>query len=80
MACGTPVVTTDCEGNRDYAINDINSLVVPPGDVKLTAEAVLRILTLDDLRRKLVKEGLNTAKQWNWNKVVDKFEQAIKEE
>jgi glycosyltransferase involved in cell wall biosynthesis len=80
MACGTPVVTTDCKGNRDYAFNEVKSLVVPPGNVKLAAEAVLRILTENNLRRKLVKEGLKTAKQWNRNKVVDKFEQAIREE
>ncbi|MEM3551871.1 MAG: glycosyltransferase family 4 protein [Candidatus Bathyarchaeia archaeon] len=79
MACGTPVVTTDCKGNRDYAISEANSLVVPPGNVKETVEAVIRVLTSIELREKLAREGLKTAKQWNWDKVVDRFEQAIRE-
>jgi len=78
MACGTPVVTTDCIGNRDYAINEVNSLIVPPGDVKALAEAVIRVLNSSELRKKLIEGGLRTAEQWKWDSVVDKFEQAIK--
>ena len=29
MACGTTVVTTDCKGNRDYAIGEYNCLIRP---------------------------------------------------
>lgn len=77
MACGTPVVTTDCKGNRDYAVNKVNSFIVQPGDIKAIAEAVIRILKSNRLREKLTEAGLETAKQWKWCKVVDKFEQAI---
>ncbi|MBW3562986.1 MAG: glycosyltransferase family 4 protein, partial [Actinobacteria bacterium] len=33
LACGTPLVTTDNGGCRDYAIDRETALVVPPGDV-----------------------------------------------
>jgi glycosyltransferase involved in cell wall biosynthesis len=78
MACGTAVVTTDCGGNRDYAVNGYNTLIVPPGDPKAVAEATLKILRDNELRERLVKNGMETAKQWTWNKVVNKFEEAIK--
>jgi len=80
MACGVPVVTTDCKGNRDYAINEVNSLIVRPGDFEAAAEAVIKVLTSSELRKRLVEEGLNTAKRWTWNKVVDKFERAMRAE
>jgi len=78
MASGTPVVTTDCKGNRDYTINGYNALVVPPGDPKAVAEAIINLLTNDKLREKLIEGGLETAKQWTWERVVDKFEEAFK--
>jgi glycosyltransferase involved in cell wall biosynthesis len=79
MACGVPVVTTDCGGIRDYAVDGYSALIVPPGDPKAVADAVLKILKNDKLREKLIEHGIETAKQWTWDKVVDKFEQAIRE-
>jgi len=78
MACGTPVVTTDCKGNRDYTISGYNALVVPPGNPKAVAEAVINLLTNDKLRERLIEGGLEIAKQWTWERVVNKFEEALK--
>jgi len=80
MACGTPVVITDCGSIRDYAVDGYNALIVPPGDPKAVADAALKILRDDKLRERLVEHGIETAKQWTWDKVVDKFEQAIREQ
>lgn len=79
MACGVPVVTTDCKGNRDYAINDINCLIVPPGDPTALARAILKVLTNDKLRERLIENGIATAKQFTWDKVVNRVEEAFKE-
>ena len=78
MACGTPVVMTDALGNRDYAVNGVNSIVVKPGDVKALVDAAYQVLTDEKLRERLTQGGLETAKKWNWDKVVDVFERAIK--
>ena len=79
MACGVPVVTTDCGGIRDYAVDGYNALIVPPGDPEAVADAVLKILRDDKFRERLVEHGIETAKQRSWDKVVDKFERAIRE-
>jgi len=78
MACGTPVVTTDCKGNRDYVKDSYNALVIPPGDPKMVADAIMRVLIDDKLREKLIDGGLETVKQWTWDKVVDRFEEALR--
>jgi len=80
MASGTAVATTDCGGVRDYAVDGYNSLVTRPGDPSAIANAVIKILNNQRLRDSLIQGGLETAKQWTWDKVVDKFEKAIKEE
>jgi len=79
MACGTAVVTTDCGGNMDYAVNGYNSLVVPSGNPEAVARATLRVLKDDKLKEKLIEGGIKTAKSWTWSKVTDKFEGALKE-
>jgi glycosyltransferase involved in cell wall biosynthesis len=80
MASGTAVVTTDCGGIRDYTVDGYNSLIVPPGDPAAIAEAVIKILNDQRLREVLIQNGLETAKQWTWDKVTDKFEEAIRDE
>ena len=79
MACGTPVVTTDCKGNRDYLINGYNSIVVPPGDPQALANAIIKIFNNDNLREKLIEGGLKTAKEWTWDRVINKIENILKD-
>jgi glycosyltransferase involved in cell wall biosynthesis len=78
MASGTAVVMTDCGGVRDYVVDGYNSLVVPPGNPEVVANVTIEILRNDRLRDRLIREGVETARQWTWDKVVDKFEEAIR--
>lgn len=79
MSCGALVVTTDCKGNRDYAVDEYNCLVVPPKNTCAIAKAINRILTEPSLRDRLRFGGFATAKSWTWKRVVDAFEEAFKE-
>mgnify|MGYP001772579678 FL=1 len=79
MACGTPVVTTNAKGNMEYTRHEYNALVSEPGDVEGLTKNVIRILTDDKLKERLVENGLKTAKSWTWDKVTDKYEQAFRE-
>jgi len=78
MACGTPVVSTDCLGNRDYVNNGYNCLLTPTGDVEKISKTSLRLLTNSDLADRLVRGGLETSKQFKWDKVVERFEEALR--
>jgi glycosyltransferase involved in cell wall biosynthesis len=77
MACGTPVVTTDSLGIRDYAVNKFNSLIVPPKDPKVLANTIINLLNDEDLAEKLRVNGLKTAKKFTWDKVVNRIEKAF---
>lgn len=80
MACGTPVVTTNAKGNMEYIKPNINALVSEPGDVNSLVKNVIKVLTNDKLKESLIENGLQTAKEWTWDKVTDRYEKAFKED
>jgi|GEM_PF-4010660 len=61
MACGTAVILSDCGGPADYARDEINCLLVPPGDPQAVAAAITRLDADEGLRAQLVRGGYNTA-------------------
>jgi glycosyltransferase involved in cell wall biosynthesis len=72
MASGSAVITTPY-GTEDYAINMRNSLVVPPHDPEKMAKAVITLYEKSDLRQKLISQGLEDAKEFNWTRSVNKL-------
>lgn len=53
MACGLPVVTTDCGGMREAVTDGIEGFVVPVRDPEAMAEALLRLWKDPELRRRM---------------------------
>lgn len=74
MACGTPVVTTDCLGVKDFIIDKHNALLVPPKNPKTIADAVLKVLNDINLSDKFKINGIKTAQKATWDSVIDIFE------
>lgn len=76
MACGTPVVVTDCLGINEYARHLVNCYVsgITP---EALASSVLNVLKDNALAEKLVKGGLETAREYDFERVVDRVEQAL---
>jgi len=77
MACGTAVVTTDNGGNRDYAKDGENCLLVPPSDIQQLTLALAHLLTQENERNKLAQTGLHFAKSWTWRNSADKLESLL---
>lgn len=74
MACGTAVVTTDCGGNRDYARNGENCLLVPPSDIDQLSATIYHLLTQDAERQRLASSGRHFAQAWSWQRTADQLE------
>jgi GT2 family glycosyltransferase len=78
LACGTPLVTTDNGGCREYAVDGETALVVPPRDVHAMADAVQRLLDDDALAARLVANGLDVVERdFDWEKRTDEFETVL---
>lgn len=59
MALGTPVIMTDCGGNKEYAKHNHNCLLVPPDKIPETVWEVT-----PELLKKIVRAGIETAKKF----------------
>jgi glycosyltransferase involved in cell wall biosynthesis len=77
MACGTPVVTTDCRGVKDFVIDGKNAILVPPKQPDIIAESIIKLYNDPELTEKLKQNGLETSKNFTWKRVVDIFEKAF---
>ena len=76
MACGTPVVSTDClSGPREIITNGKDGMLVPPGDESALAEAMYRLLASDELREKFSREGKKRVEDFRIDKIVKQYEQ-----
>ena len=73
MASGTAVILTNTVGSHEYAVDCENSLVVPVRNIDLTVKAIKEILNNDYLYNKIIKNGIVTAKKYNWAKSCRKF-------
>ena len=76
MASGTAVVTT-IYGTEDYCFNGRNSICVPPRDITAMYRAIKELIEAPDLRVKLAREGMETAKGFSWEKAIDVREQML---
>jgi glycosyltransferase involved in cell wall biosynthesis len=63
MACGVPVVATRVGGTPEVIEDGRTGLLVPPGDPKTLAAALLRLLRQPDYALALGKEGRTVAKE-----------------
>ena len=57
MACGKPVVATTAGGMPEVVADGSTGLLVPPRDHEAMAAALVRLLTDDDLRRRMGAAG-----------------------
>jgi L-malate glycosyltransferase len=73
MACGCPVVTTGNSGVMEYTVDNYNAIITKIGDHKDISTKILELLENTDLRKNLIKNGLNTAEKFNWDDIISQL-------
>src|SRR5205823_10799355 len=73
MATGAAVVCTDAHGNRDFCQDGENCLIVEPSAGAVSA-ALARVLRDTGLRERLGRAGIETAKEYAWERRIDALE------
>jgi glycosyltransferase involved in cell wall biosynthesis len=68
MACGTPVITSDCSSLIEIAKDC--ALCCNPYEVDDIAKAMETIGTDESLRKRLINEGLRNASAYTWEKTT----------
>lgn len=68
MACRTACILTDVGGVNEYAIDEVNCLLVSPKCPEKVAKAVLRVLADSKLKSRIIDGGINTASRFSLKK------------
>jgi glycosyltransferase involved in cell wall biosynthesis len=77
MSCGVPVVSTRVGGIPEV-VKEGTGFLVPPRDERSLAEAMERLLSDNELRRKIGGEGRRRIiENFGWDVIVEKFQQYI---
>lgn len=79
MCVGTPVISTRVSGTDELIKNGENGILVDIGDENALALAMDRLLGDKNLREKLSKKGCESASLFKTDKIVDEWENLIKE-
>lgn len=78
MAVGTPLVSTAGPGPLEIVDHGRNGLLVPPGDAKALAGAVLQLLDDDALRARVVAGGRERARDYDESIMASAFAAALR--
>jgi glycosyltransferase involved in cell wall biosynthesis len=73
MAAGLPVICTDVGGNRELVQDGLNGFLVPSGDPKRLADAIVRLVNDPELRLRMGRESRQRVK------LLFDFEKAVKD-
>jgi glycosyltransferase involved in cell wall biosynthesis len=74
MSCSKPVIASNAGGITDIVDNEINGILVLPGDVKALAQAIKRLAKNTGLRQKMGKEAKKSIdEKFNWDKIVNRL-------
>ncbi|MCK5534758.1 glycosyltransferase [bacterium] len=68
MACGVPVVSSKAASLPEVVGKA--GIIVDPNDVDALTEAMYEVLSNNDLREKMIKQGLKQAKVFSWEKAA----------
>jgi len=75
MACGIPVVSTNCPSGPDEIITDgINGILVPVGDENAMSDAIIKILTDKDYAKSIADNGRKRAQDFITENKVREYE------
>lgn len=78
MACGCPVVATDCGGTADQIEDGVNGFIVPVDDATQMTERVLKLVEDPGLSEKFVAASEVKLKEFTWPRAIQTLETTLK--
>lgn len=76
-ACGTPAVASDSPGLRESVVDGVSGLLVPHADREAWADALERLSTDPELRRRLAEGALRHARTFSWERAASETEEDL---
>jgi phosphatidylinositol alpha-mannosyltransferase len=73
MAAGAPLVASNISGYNNVASNDVNALLVEPGNPVELAKSIMRSCDEPELRHTLVKGGYERATDFSMQRLAEQY-------
>lgn len=77
MACGCPVVTTDSQGIKEYAIHGENAIVVKVLSDIWKKDVIEKFIKDKRLKNKIITNGFKTVRKYKWKNIIDDLEKIL---
>lgn len=74
MTCGAATITTDNGGIRDFVIDNFNALIINKHDLTDLISKVEFLINNSEQRKRIMINGVETAKKFNWESSVRQME------
>jgi len=75
MALGKPVIATAVGGIPEIVKHEINGLLIPPRCPECVAQALEKLLSNPDLRKKYGRAAAESVKELTWRKISEQYEE-----
>ena len=75
MRANVPVIATRVGGIPEVITNNQNGILIDPGNHKVLASTIIRLLHNNKLQHKLIKNGIETVKKFSITKMVNETSQ-----
>lgn len=73
MACGKPVIATNVGDMPILVKNGVNGNLLPPGNVDLLAQKILRLVEDLELRNLMSKANVRKMAEYDWDKITKQY-------
>jgi len=78
MACGLPVIFTNCPFGPNEIITDgVNGLLAPVGDVEAISKAIVQLFENEHIRKQLAEAGKKRAEDFRIDKIGAEYEKVV---
>ena len=73
MACGLPIIASNIGGIPEIVKDNFNGFLVPPANISALSDAIVKVLSNPDLRRKLSNNAIDSAKEFSWRNNIERI-------
>ena len=73
QACGIPAIGTRVGGIPDVIQDGFSGLLIEPKNSEAITEALFKLLKNAELRQELARNGAESARQFDWQKIIEKI-------
>jgi len=79
MLCGLPIIATDIGGQTDIITNEKNGILIPTENPKALADAIIKLVKDNTLRKKMVEFNKEDVKKYEISRIAERYLTLFKE-